>query len=75
MEDILPMGRPKLPEHRLRTYRLQIRLSEAERGTIERAAKQLCQPVGEWVRGAILRLIDRHMPECREDVGRGRTGG
>lgn len=69
------IGRPKLPEHRLRTYRLQIRLSQAERKTIEWAAEQLCQPVGEWVRGVVLRLIDRHMPECREETGRARTGG
>jgi hypothetical protein len=69
------IGRPRLPEDRLRTYRLQIRLSQTERGMIERAAEQLCQPVGEWVRGVVLRAIDRHMPECKQEAGRGRPGG
>jgi hypothetical protein len=68
------MARPRLPDHRLRNYRLQTRLSASERGSIERAAEEDGQPVGEWVREVALMVVRKYLPECEQDVGRGPRG-
>ena len=65
------MARPALPEDRRRDYRLQVRLSEGERRTIEYAAQRCKVPVGTLMRDGSMHLTkhsagatDRLRPHC-----------
>ena len=51
------MVRPRLPNHRRRDYRLQIRLSEVEREQIELAARAYGESTAEFMRDITLRVI------------------
>lgn len=51
------MARPALPEHQRRYYRLQVRLSEQERTTIEYAAKRSKVPAGTLMRDMAMAAI------------------
>ncbi len=52
------MARPALPEDRRRDYRLQVRLSEGERRTIEYAAQRCKVPVGTLMRDTAMAAIE-----------------
>jgi hypothetical protein len=51
------MGRPPKPEGEARPYRLQVRLNDAERDAIEKAAG--AEDVSTWARQTLLRIAKR----------------
>jgi hypothetical protein len=48
------MGRPPLKAKERKATHLSVRFTEAERRTVEKAAKEAGLPLSEWARGVIL---------------------
>lgn len=61
------MPRPKLPEHRLRSEVLQLRLTIDERKKMKAGADSAGEQLSEFIRGAALEKAMRLQKTCKND--------
>jgi hypothetical protein len=57
-------GRPPLPEGKAKGHMLQVRLSDAERITYQKAAERCGQSLSEWIRERLERAAKREAKEA-----------